>query len=209
MSLAHVQVICRLLNSLPATVDAATVAEAEAQMLDLARVHNPTDLSVLAKALKYMVEPDGGRELAALEARLDAMQEPYLTSATAGRGTPRPLGPETGAAERMPTTNGAAPTIIVTIPYATLVGHLGGAPATTLPNGHPMSASTARRLCCDGRTLPIVLGGKTQPLDAGRTVYAVSDSTQLGKHPPGAFTITTVPGAAPVFTLDPHQQLQC
>ena len=310
VSLVHVQVICRLLNSLPDTVDAATVAEAEAQLLDLATRHNPTDLAVLAKALKYMVDPDGERELAALEAHLDAMQELYLNQRDTGawdvHGT---LSPEAGAglfavldvlskphpsstdgpdprsaprrradalgllvelamtADQMPTTNGAAPTVIVTIPYATLVGHLGGAPATMMPNGHPMSASTTRRLCCDARILPIVLGGKSQPLDAGRTVYAVpfhlrmavlirdnftcahpdcgaiarhihhiihwvhhgetaldnlvalcgyhhrlvhrTDSTQLGKHPPGASTITAVPGERPTFNLDPHQQLQC
>jgi hypothetical protein len=41
-------VICRLLDALPDTVDAATAEAAEAQLLALARQHNPTDLAKLA-----------------------------------------------------------------------------------------------------------------------------------------------------------------
>ena len=180
VSLAHVQVICRLLNSLPDTVDAATAAEAEAQLLDLATRHNPTDLAVLAKALKYMVDPDGERELAALEARLDAMQELYLNQRDCGawdvHGT---LSPEAGAglfavldvlskphpsstdgpdprsaprrradalgllvelamtADQMPTTNGAAPTVIVTIAYETWSGTSAAPPPPPCPTGTP------------------------------------------------------------------------
>jgi hypothetical protein len=93
-----VQVICRLLNALPQTVDQATCVEAETQLLDLARLHNPTDLNILAKALQYMVDPDGEHELAALEARLDAMQELHLTQRDDGAWDLRAtLGPETGA----------------------------------------------------------------------------------------------------------------
>ncbi len=216
VTLHHVQVICRVLHSLPDTVDEATLAAAELHLLKLAGRYDPSTLAKLGKRLKYVLDPDGERELAAEEARLNAQQELHLTQRDDGPWDLRAtLDPETGAglfavldvlskpqpssedgpdprsaarrradalgelvelaagADQMPTTNGAKPTIIVTIPYATLIGELGGPAATTMPNGHPMSASTVRRLCCDGKILPIVLGGKSQPLDVGRSSYVV------------------------------------
>jgi hypothetical protein len=37
-----------------------------------------------------------------------------------------------------------------------------------LADGTPVSSSTARRLACDAGILPVVLGGKSQPIDVGR-----------------------------------------
>ncbi len=79
--------------------------------------------------------------------------------------------------ERIPTDampgTGLRPTLIVTIPLATLTG-LPGTAAATLPNGHPLSAAAARRLACDTEIIPAVLGSESQPLDLGRSVYAPS-----------------------------------
>ncbi|MFF5295965.1 HNH endonuclease signature motif containing protein [Paractinoplanes globisporus] len=50
-------------------------------------------------------------------------------------------------------------------PGAQGVGALGPG---ILPNGERISAATVRRLACDARILPLVLGGTSQVLDAGR-----------------------------------------
>ena len=74
------------------------------------------------------------------------------------------------ASPKLPTAGGERPTVNVLIPYNTLLGLAGAAPATYI-DGTPMSAQTARRLACDGKILPIVLGTDSQPMDLGRTSY--------------------------------------
>ena len=37
----------------------------------------------------------------------------------------------------------------------------------------PVSAEMARRLACDARVVPVVLGAKSEPLDVGRISYPV------------------------------------
>ncbi len=44
----------------------------------------------------------------------------------------------------------------------------GGLAAATLDTGDRISAATARRLACEAGVVPVVLGGKSQPLDVGR-----------------------------------------
>lgn len=39
--------------------------------------------------------------------------------------------------------------------------------------GH-LDAATARRLACDARVIPVILGGRSEPLDLGRASYVVS-----------------------------------
>lgn len=68
------------------------------------------------------------------------------------------------------TSGGHRPTLLVEIPYETLVGRAGCGPGTFL-DGHPLSAGAARRLACDAEIIPVVLGGASQPLDIGRTAY--------------------------------------
>jgi hypothetical protein len=42
--------------------------------------------------------------------------------------------------------------------------------AATLDYGQLINAATARRLACDGKLIPAVLGGDSEPLDVGRAM---------------------------------------
>jgi hypothetical protein len=49
-----------------------------------------------------------------------------------------------------------------------------GAPGATLDWSGPVSAATARRLACDARVIPVLLGSSGEPLDVGRASYPVT-----------------------------------
>ena len=72
-----------------------------------------------------------------------------------------------------PTRHGSRPTVTVTMALETLERRLG-APGARLDWSGPISAEAARRLACDGRVIPVVLGSDGQPLDVGRASYAVT-----------------------------------
>ena len=64
------------------------------------------------------------------------------------------------------------PTIAVTIGLddlanATGCGHVDD-------TGEPVPAETVRRLACDARIIPVVLGGRSEPIDVGRAARAVT-----------------------------------
>jgi hypothetical protein len=71
-------------------------------------------------------------------------------------------------AGKLPRNGGQRPQLIVSVAYETLVGTLDRAGVPVLDNGEPITAEAARRLACDGEIVPVVLGGKSQPLDVGR-----------------------------------------
>jgi hypothetical protein len=50
----------------------------------------------------------------------------------------------------------------------TLESLLGGEAAAKLDTGDRISASEARRLACEAGIVPVVLGGRSEPLDVGR-----------------------------------------
>lgn len=66
----------------------------------------------------------------------------------------------------LPDDGGEPPQLAVTVAYDPVTRALG---AATTDTGRRLSAATARRLACDARILPVVLGGSGQILDAGRT----------------------------------------
>ena len=66
----------------------------------------------------------------------------------------------------LPTHGGTTTQVVVTIDQARLEQELAVAGLTT---GTPITASEARRLACGAGILPTVLGGKSQPLDLGRS----------------------------------------
>ncbi|HEY8588632.1 MAG TPA: DUF222 domain-containing protein, partial [Naasia sp.] len=70
--------------------------------------------------------------------------------------------------------SGMAATLLVTMDLDALT--TGSGTATIAGVDTPISASAARRLACDGRIIPIVLGGPSQPLDigAGRRLFTES-----------------------------------
>ena len=74
------------------------------------------------------------------------------------------------AAQDCPTTAGEPPHLTVTLKWETLRTGLG---AGTLDYGARLSASESRRWACDARIIPVVLGGKSEPLDVGRVMRTV------------------------------------
>lgn len=81
--------------------------------------------------------------------------------------------------QRLPVHGGDATTMIITIPFEDLVSGLGAAEvlgAGTVPSdphgdpcaGERITAADARRLACNARLLPAVLGGASEVLDLGR-----------------------------------------
>nr|WP_300141286.1 HNH endonuclease signature motif containing protein [Propionicimonas sp.] len=58
------------------------------------------------------------------------------------------------------------PRLLVSIDYDTLCGKVGT--ATLLNTGEKMTAQQARVLACDAGILPVVMGGRSVPLDVGR-----------------------------------------
>ncbi|MEP7740422.1 DUF222 domain-containing protein [Nocardioides sp. 31GB23] len=65
----------------------------------------------------------------------------------------------------LPKAGGVNATVVVTM---TLDSLKDGLVAATLDTGDRISAATARRLACEAGVVPVVLGGKSQPLDVGR-----------------------------------------
>ncbi len=49
----------------------------------------------------------------------------------------------------------------------------GGSPLPESDWGVPLSGAAARRLACDARIIPVVLGAASEPLDVGRAAYVV------------------------------------
>jgi hypothetical protein len=68
----------------------------------------------------------------------------------------------------LPQDGGEPPQLAVTVRFDPLASRLGACPGV-LPDGERISAAAARRLACDARILPLVLGGASQVLDAGRS----------------------------------------
>ncbi len=81
--------------------------------------------------------------------------------------------------ERLPTDHlhaKTAATVVVHLDLDTLRGHLKTA---RLDTDDQVSAGQARRLACSAGILPAVLGGKSLPLDLGRTQRLYSDTQRI------------------------------
>ena len=74
------------------------------------------------------------------------------------------------AAQDCPSTAGEPPHLTVTIDWEALRTGLGVA---TLDYGTRISAADARRWACDAKIIPVVLGGRSEPLDVGRALRTV------------------------------------
>lgn len=72
---------------------------------------------------------------------------------------------ETIDPSRLPLHGGDATTVVVTVSLETLATGVG----TALIGDQPISAGQARRLACTAGIIPLVLGGASEVLDAGRT----------------------------------------
>jgi hypothetical protein len=72
---------------------------------------------------------------------------------------------ETRPEDTLPSAGGVSATVVVTM---TLDSLMGGLQAAGLCDGTRISAGEARRLACRAGVIPVVLSGKSQPLDIGR-----------------------------------------
>jgi hypothetical protein len=70
----------------------------------------------------------------------------------------------------LPTEGGQRPQVVVTVPLTVLQGRIGSA---SLALGGPINAEIARRIACDARIIPAVLGARGEPLDVGRASHTV------------------------------------
>jgi hypothetical protein len=68
---------------------------------------------------------------------------------------------------RLPLQGGDATTVVVTIDHETLLRRLHES-GVALLGDEPISAAEARRLACQAKIIPVVLGGDSVPLDQGR-----------------------------------------
>jgi hypothetical protein len=66
----------------------------------------------------------------------------------------------------LPDNGGEPPQVTVTVAFDALTASLGRG---SLDTGEQLTPAAVRRLACDARILPIVLGGQGQVLDAGRS----------------------------------------
>jgi hypothetical protein len=69
----------------------------------------------------------------------------------------------------MPTTNGATPTLTVTLSWEQLCTQLAGTGDTAAL----LTPATVRRLACDAGLIPAVLASESQPLDVGRQTRTI------------------------------------
>jgi len=74
------------------------------------------------------------------------------------------------ATDEFPTTAGEPPHVTVTINWDALRTGLGTA---VLDYGQLISAGDARRLACDCKLIPVILGSDSEPLDVGRAMRTV------------------------------------
>ncbi len=75
-----------------------------------------------------------------------------------------------------PTTSGAISTqLIITTTLATLKTQPGehGTPCARTETGQHLSAGTIRKLACDARIIPLILGTNSEPLDIGRATRTI------------------------------------
>jgi len=123
------------------------------------------------------------------DAVLCAALDPLAAPHPANDGTPDPRTPGRRRADAlidlarlalasptMPNSGGLRPTLNVTIDWQTLSRQLTSrtAGAGRLHTGEPITPEAARRIGCDAKILPILLGSAGQPLDIGRSTRTIT-----------------------------------
>ncbi len=82
-------------------------------------------------------------------------------------------------AASLPTSGGCGATVVVTMTVEQLLADLDAAGVATLDTGGRLSAAEARRLASRAGIIPMVLGGASVPLDAGRTRRLFSQQQRI------------------------------
>ncbi len=118
-----------------------------------------THAEMLTKALQALVAPRTADPDAWLTA--DGRKAPYR--ALLGRAFVALI--EHLPTDGLPRSGGLAPGVVVTVDLEAL---RSGLVAAALDTGGRISVSEVRRMACNARIIPMVLGGSSQPLDVGR-----------------------------------------
>ncbi|HEY3262278.1 MAG TPA: DUF222 domain-containing protein, partial [Pseudonocardiaceae bacterium] len=175
------------------SMDAATLAKLGVQVR--ARLDQdgtlPSDVELAhpVNELRFVTKPTGRT---AFRGELDPQASALLHTVLSPLAKPRPsteegLDPRT-AAERhgdalvqilhlaadsggLPSEAGEKPHLLLTIPLQDLRDGLGTA---LLHGAGLLDAASARRIACDCKLIPVVLGANSEPLDLGRSSYTVS-----------------------------------
>jgi hypothetical protein len=126
--------------------------------------------------LKGQLDPEGA---AVLRTALDPLAAPRPATADG----PDPRSPARRMADalvdlahraldagQLPSSGGQRPHLTVTIDFDRLRDQLG---AGELDRGGPLTVDAIRRLACDAKIIPVVLGSRGEPLDVGRAAYTV------------------------------------
>jgi hypothetical protein len=134
-----------------------------------------------AVSITGMLAPDTGELFTqTLAAFLPPANPDDLTPATTRRADALTQMCRTAAAHA-PHAGGDTPHVAVTVDWATLRGATtdlftpqGAWTGARYHSGTPLRPDTARRLACDAKLIPMVLGSASQPLDVGRAQRLVT-----------------------------------
>jgi Domain of unknown function (DUF222)/HNH endonuclease len=107
--------------------------------------------AIVEAALQPLCRPTPGDDRTPRQLRADALVDVCRLALRTGE---------------LPVHGGEPTQLAVTVPFEPLSQALR---AASLDNGERLSSTTARRLACDARVLPLVLGSQGQILDAGRS----------------------------------------
>lgn len=198
VSLDHARVISKTVHKLPTGLDPQTRDEVETQLAIHARALDPAQLTIAAKRIHLILDPDGAldadrparRELSfvrdaggcdLLRGRLDAEAAAVVRTAIDAASAPGPQDTRTPARRRADglvdlcrrfLDSGQLPVQGGERPHITVTMRLDDLTAT-LGTGQPVTAEAARRLACDASIVPIVLGSNSEPLDVGRATRTI------------------------------------
>jgi hypothetical protein len=130
----------------------------------LSGVLGAEDAATVHAALHPLCTPVADDTRSAAQRRADALVEVCRLSLRTGQ---------------LPDDGGEPPQVTVTVAYDPITRALG---AATTDTGQRLSAETVRRMACDARILPVVLGGDGQILNTGRTRRLATGALRRALH---------------------------